>query len=154
MTKRERGVHIGVSRGVCLRNGAVKTVMKIISLGGKQGPNSVKGFPTRDADAQDLVQSRIEEETLQLNVAEAPPLSRISHGHLSKARNERLQLVDCIGREERRDQSAENCKLLGAFFVLTQSRRNQRVLQQLQPLLVAPFVQSKLPESSARTALR
>ena len=83
------------------------------------------------------MKSRTAEGTLQLNDAETARSLRLLLGRLSQARNERLHLVDCAGREERRDERHENYQLEVDAIVLAQSRRNQRVLQQLHPLLVA-----------------
>ena len=61
-----------------------------------QGPRSVKGFPIRDERAQDLVKARNEVQACQLPVTNLPLTLRRSLDHLSQARNERLDFVDCV----------------------------------------------------------
>ena len=124
-----------------------------IGRGGMQVPISVKGLPEWGADAQDLVKARAQDEAGQLKVAETPDRLRLLLGRLSKAQNKRLQLVDCVRHKERTDQKGKHTPLLGAALVFTQSRRNQCVLQQFHPLLVAPLDDRQVPESNARTAL-
>ena len=73
---------------------------------------------TKGAGAQDLVKSREEVEAAKVEVCEAPILSRPLPGHLSKARHERVELVDLVRVEERKDQGLENLDLSAGCIVL------------------------------------
>jgi hypothetical protein len=103
---------------MCHDTGAVQGVTDATDLGGMQGPSSVEGFPTRDEGARDLVKARAEVETSQLQGGEAPLCSRLRLGRLSIARNQRLELVGCVGLEERSDQMRQSIRFIAAIIRL------------------------------------
>ena len=76
---------------------------------------------------KDLVKARAEQENAQLvNLGEAPSLSasRLRLGHLSKALQQRLDLVDSVCQEERLDQRGETASLSEAVFLLAEPRED------------------------------
>ena len=105
---------------VCLDPGLVEPVKDAVGLGGTQGPSSVKGLPARGADTQDLGKSRTGEDALQPRAVEAPLLFRLRLGQLSKARNKRLNLVDCVCVKERGGETEKNIQFRGGVLPLTQ----------------------------------
>ena len=94
----------------------------------------MRALPTKGAGAQDLVKSRTREEAVQ-----ASEKIRLRLGRLEIARNQRLDLVDCLCAEERVGESAKNIQFHPGNLLLTQRHACQRVSQQLHPLFLPPL---------------
>ena len=71
---------------------------------------------------QDLVKSRTRVEAVKTVEARAPLLVRLRLGRLSIARNERLDLVDCVCVEERVGESVKNLQFGVVGIPLTQRK--------------------------------
>jgi len=100
-------------------------VVEHVSALAETGEEGCEGVPN-------LLKSRAGVEALQLPEAGAPsPLARLCLGRLSKTRNQRLHLVDCVCQEERIGQLVEDVQLYACVvLVLTQRRRCERISQQ------------------------
>ena len=84
---------------MCFYSGVVIPVTDAIGLAGMQGANSMRGLATRGTGAQDLVKSRTRAKAVKLREDQAPHLFGLRLGRHEIPRDQRLDLVDCVGLE-------------------------------------------------------